>query len=115
MVCIGDWALYLVFQNFPFPSQQWTNKKINPKPVKIYIYLKLNEVKCYFLPIGLAVPVILVCGKGCVTCFLLGEFYAPLNQWNGLVNGLMSNVLGVREEWECIARAGPHKPTVSLI
>lgn len=31
------------------------------------------------------------------------------------MNGVMSNVLGVREEWECIARAGPPKPTVSLL
>lgn len=31
------------------------------------------------------------------------------------MNGVMSSVLGVSEEWECIARAEPHKPTVSLI
>lgn len=47
--------------------------------------------------------------------FLLGELHVDLDQGNSLVNGVMSNVLGVREEWECIARAGPHKPTVSLI
>lgn len=47
--------------------------------------------------------------------FLLGELCVDLDQGNSLVNGVMSNVLGVREEWEHIARAGPHKPTVSLI
>lgn len=33
-----------------------------------------------------------------------------LDWGNSFVNGVISNVLGVREEWECIAGAGPHKP-----
>jgi len=37
------------------------------------------------------------------------------DQGNSLVNGVMSNVLGVSEEWECVARAGLRKPAVSLI
>lgn len=46
---------------------------------------------------------------------MLGELYVDQDQRNSLVNSVMSYVLGVREEWECVARAGPLKSTVSLI
>lgn len=38
--------------------------------------------------------------------------FVDLDQGNSLVKGVG---MGVREEWECIARAVPHKPTVILI